>query len=98
MHKALYRFAGGVLLAAVAGTSILYAQDGAAPDPTTSLVLPTETRDELTPEWSQRLNAGTVNQQQLMELARAQNNVIRQTTMHLRVIKPAASSPQSSNG
>jgi hypothetical protein len=43
---------------------------------------------DVTPEWSQRLQSGAVNQQQLMEIAAAQNNVFRQTTIQLRVVKP----------
>ena len=57
---------------------------------------------ELTPEWSQRLQQGQVNQQQLVEIARAQNNVIRQTTIVLRVIKPeppgSSASPPAGTG
>jgi hypothetical protein len=42
---------------------------------------------ELTPEWSQRLHSGAVSQEQLAEIARSQNNVVRQTRIELRVIK-----------
>jgi hypothetical protein len=45
---------------------------------------------ELTPEWSQKLQSGAVTQQQIAEAMRAQNNVVRQTTISLKVVKSAA--------
>jgi hypothetical protein len=42
---------------------------------------------ELTPEWSQRMQSGAATQQQIAEAMRAQNNVVRQTTITLKVVK-----------
>ena len=45
---------------------------------------------ELTPEWSEQFKSGKVSEHQLAGIARAQNNVIKQTQIELRVIKPAS--------
>jgi hypothetical protein len=42
---------------------------------------------ELTPEWSQRVQSGGVTQQQITEIMRSHNNVIRQTKIDLKVVK-----------
>jgi hypothetical protein len=46
---------------------------------------------DLTREWAQRLQSGAVTQQQLADAAKAQNNVVRQTRIELRVVKPPRS-------
>jgi hypothetical protein len=42
---------------------------------------------DLTPEWSQRLSSKQINQNQLMEVMRSQNNVVKQTRIELKVVK-----------